>query len=1132
MTRIRKHFAWLSRISRNSSSNAVAALAALALACTVYWALLLETHRTWIQDTEQQVELRSQQMASALAVQVSTLVSGLDFVSRNLAAEYLRGDTDAFLHSTRVAIETFPEGSIVQIAVADARGDIVYSSRGLPRGMPRPTASDRELFQLLSKQPDDGQLHISRPVVSRVTGKWAIQFGRALHNKQGFAGVLVLSVSPDYLADAFRRAVNGTDDIATVLRDDGAYLARTQLQNEALGTSLPPELSNRLLRASDRGTIRLQPRKDGQDRHYAWHRTTDYPLVVAVGLAHAPALAKVNATVADSLLRNATGTGALVLAALAITLLYLRGSSQNALLAESEERLQFALDGGDLGLWDWRLDIDRLSYNVRWEAMLGYTPGELGNTNEDVMALIHPEDQAKVKQRLNAHLYGERAYFESEHRMRTRDGHYRWILARGRINERDAEKRPLRMVGTHMDITARKHAEAARQALEAQLHKLVAQVPGMVYQYRLHPDGRSTFPYISPALQDIYQMQPADVAEDASRVLDRVHPGDLEHLLASVQRSADQLSTWVEEYRVVREEGDIRWLRGHAKPEREEDGSVLWHGYIHDITDERARAQALRDSEERLRLTVAAVRDGLWEWDLASGAIRWDSRCFEMLGYRDQAFLVTNEMWRELLHPDDFQRAAAQVGEHVARSEGFSVELRLRTSAGSWLWVESRGRVVAWKEGHPQKVMGTNSDISVRVAEANLRRALLDNSAAAIFLVSPQRIILQANARAIEIFSPSREDMAGSRFTAAHGGESPYAHFDAEYAKLRGQGSIRLEYPLHDRDGQQRWFDISGTLLDPSQPEGDVIWTLIDITDRRRIEAELAGARARQRAVIEHFPGGVLAEDEHRKVQLANRALCELLALPAPDHIGGEALAEFATRLPAAVAAVLGPDIGPIHREATLDDGRTLEIERIPILQQGQPFGLLWLMRDISERKRRETDLQTLASTDALTGLPNRRAFLSHLEQTLARGSADNGKAGCLLMLDVDHFKRVNDSHGHAVGDQVLIHLADTVRTVLRREDLPGRLGGEEFAVLLPGTSAEGGYRLAERLRQALAARPASTTVGPQWITISIGLCPLDGAGLNTLLERADQALYEAKRNGRDRVVAWQGQVAPEERPS
>ncbi len=1134
MTRIRKHFDWLSRISRNSSSNAAAALAALGLACAVYWVLLLETHRNWVADSEHQVELRSQQMASALALQVSTLMAGLDVVSRNLAAEYLRGDTQAFLHSTQVAIETFPEGSIVQITVADARGNVVYSSRELPAGLPRPSASDRELFQRLRDSEDDGRLHVSRPIVGRATGKWVVQFGRALHDERGFAGVLVLSISPDYLADAFRRAVTGADDIATLLRDDGAYLARTRLQDEVLGGALPPALSSRLARAGDSGNIRLQPSRDGQDRYYAWHRTSDYPLVVAVGIARGPALAKVHDTVADSLLRNIVGTGVLLLAAFAIALLYLRGSSQNALLAESEERLQFALDGGDLGLWDWRLDIDRLSYNTRWEAMLGYPPGELGTTHEDVMALIHPEDQPPVKHKLNAHLYGESAYFESEHRMRTRDGHYRWILARGRITGRDAEKRPLRMVGTHMDITARKQAEAERKALEAQLHKLVAQVPGMVYQYRLRPDGGSAFPYLSPALQDIYQMLPAEVADDANRLLERVHPDDQPRVRASIQRSADQLSTWVEEYRILRDGGEVRWLRGHAKPEREEDGSVLWHGYIHDVTEERARAQALRDSEERLRLTVAAVRDGLWDWNLAAGSIRWDSRCFEMLGYRDQAFAVNEAVWQRLAHPDDYPRVDSLIAGQVAKGEGFDVELRLRTATGGWLWVVCRGRVVAWENGRPQRVMGTHTDISARVADANLRRALLDNSAAAIFLVSPQRIILQANARAIEIFSPSREDMAGSRFSAAHGGEGPFERFSTEYEKLRSRGSIRLEYPLHDKDGQARWFDISGTLLDPAQPEGDVIWTLIDITDRRRIEAELAGARARQRAVIEHFPGGLLAEDQARKVQLANRSLCELLALPAPDSLGGKPLADLTGRLPPAVAAVLGPDNGPAHREATLEDGRTLEIERIPILQQGQPFGLLWLMRDISERKRRETDLQTLASTDALTGLPNRRAFLAQLEQALARPGA--GKPGCLLMLDVDHFKRVNDSHGHAVGDQVLVHVADTLRSVLRREDLPGRLGGEEFAVLLPGSSAEGGHPLAERLREALAARPAPTTAGPLRVTASIGLCPLAEGSVTGLLERADQALYEAKRSGRNRVVAWQppagAAVASEQRPS
>jgi len=187
-----------------------------------------------------------------------------------------------------------------------------------------------------------------------------------------------------------------------------------------------------------------------------------------------------------------------------------------------------------------------------------------------------------------------------------------------------------------------------------------------------------------------------------------------------------------------------------------------------------------------------------------------------------------------------------------------------------------------------------------------------------------------------------------------------------------------------------------------------------------------------------------------------------------------------------------------------------------------RPRGYSLVVRDISERRDATQELLKAVSRDHLTGLANRRAFFETGEREL-RLWAQARQPLALLMIDADHFKRINDAHGHAAGDAVLRHLAAGLNTGARALDLIARIGGEEFAVLLPGVDGRAALALAERLCRVVAAQ--TVIVGGKQIrcTVSIGVATMDEAaeGLQGLLCRADAALYEAKHRGRDCAVAW-----------
>jgi diguanylate cyclase (GGDEF)-like protein len=187
---------------------------------------------------------------------------------------------------------------------------------------------------------------------------------------------------------------------------------------------------------------------------------------------------------------------------------------------------------------------------------------------------------------------------------------------------------------------------------------------------------------------------------------------------------------------------------------------------------------------------------------------------------------------------------------------------------------------------------------------------------------------------------------------------------------------------------------------------------------------------------------------------------------------------------------------------------------------------------DITERKRIAAELLTLATTDFLTGLPNRREFMARMEDELERLQRSINDSATVLVLDIDHFKIVNDNYGHATGDVVLRHMAGLMRACQRKIDVLGRVGGEEFAILLPGASLEAALAYAERLRASVAANALDVDGLAIPVTVSIGIAAMyrSDASVDAALVRADKTLYRAKQGGRNRVEMEEAAAGGERR--
>ncbi|RRV21211.1 PAS domain S-box protein [Pseudomonas sp. o96-267] len=793
-------------------------------------------------------------------------------------------------------------------------------------------------------------------------------------------------------------------------------------------------------------------------------------------------------------------------------------------------RLLAALNGAHLGTWYWDIRSGQVNWSRGAQALFGLDPNRPVTRELHYIELIPEEERAEVLAKFNAILKGEQIANALRHRIRWPDGSLHWLEITGSL-QYEADGRP-RMFGVIRDISAQQERAEALRASEERFASL----------FRLSPDIMMLVRYDDSAIIEINQHFTQAFGWTASEILGR-HTHDLNLWVHASQR--DQLRQQAPQSR----EPVIQEVQLRTRSSAILDG-VLSSQYIELQgerlmlctfldTSERKRAEnALRASEEKFAKAFMHTPDAVAITDRASGRFIEVNPSFEQqFGWRSAEAVGHTSLelgiWAD---PSDRQRMldAVQAGRLN------NLEVRLFSRDGS---VTSNLLF-----GGEIELNGTTCLVlTVRnITEQRAQEQALSES--------KQRLRLALDSADLGTWDwhiPSSRLFASARASQLQGLESrPFEGAFLDFFRqvpMEDRHSLRQSYQrlVEERrshyqvtyriqldNGGLRFLESTAKLQldDAGQPQR-MVGTLVDISERLLREQRLQASEEKFAKAFHSSPDAITIteRDTGRYIEI-NEGFTRITGYLDWEVIGRTvhelsiwAYPEERVRMIEHLTQhgqVLHMEMHGRHRDGEL---RLVDVSVQPIELDGVPC-LLLTARDISELKQAQAQVQHLAYHDALTNLPNRALLMDRLTQQIALLKRHELR-GALLFLDLDHFKHINDSLGHPVGDSVLRLITARLEASVRLEDTVARLGGDEFVVLLSGLEGKRSEvtrhvrQVADKLRQLLA-EPMLLDGHRLQVTPSIGvaLIPDHGNTPADLLKRADIALYRAKDSGRNAI--------------
>ncbi|NPD44779.1 PAS domain S-box protein [Lentimicrobium sp. S6] len=526
-----------------------------------------------------------------------------------------------------------------------------------------------------------------------------------------------------------------------------------------------------------------------------------------------------------------------------------RVSTEKALF-KSEERFNLAMEATHDGLFDWNLITNEIYYSPGWKRMLGYEDSELENTFKTWEDLTHPDDIKRSWKMLDKHIKGEIPRFEVEFRMKHKKGHWVDILARAKVTV-NKENKPIRIIGTHIDLTDIKKAEQLLQ-FQKQISKQYLEIAGVMF---IALDINQNVVLVNQKGCDILGYKEEEII--GKNWFDHFIPQHNIDQVKSVFNEALEDETNLIEYfenPIIRKDGEKRIIAWYNATLRDENGKAIrFVSSGADITERVSTQKALSESEETLRLALDSSKQGIYDFNIQTGEIKVSDSYIIMIGHNPKTFIETNEKWTNRLHPNDVNHVLKNYSDYIeGKIPAYRIEFRIKTKQGKWKWILSMGSIVEYTEdGKPLRMLGTHTDIDkIKKTQLALQqseekyRAMYDNAPLGYQSLDKNGDLLDVNPTWTKILGYKKEEVIGKHFGSfLH--PSQVELFKERFPKFKALGNVNnVLFKMVKKDGTE--IDVSYEGCAGYTPDGQfkqTYCTFKEITEEVKAKEALIKAK-------------------------------------------------------------------------------------------------------------------------------------------------------------------------------------------------------------------------------------------------------------------------------------------------
>jgi len=509
-------------------------------------------------------------------------------------------------------------------------------------------------------------------------------------------------------------------------------------------------------------------------------------------------------------------------------------------LKQSEERLKLATSNTNIALYDWHIPTGALVINENWASIVGYTLNELEPINIDLWEKIaHPNDFIKSTKELERHFKGETEAYDIQVRMKHKAGHWVWVLGRGKVIERDESGEPIRMIGTHIDITDRVEAESIQRYNSFVLENVTEAVITLDKEYKVQSWNESA--------ENLYGFTADEmIGQEFDEMIETIY---LDYDSEKIKDEFEKTGQWRGESKQSTKDGTYKTVLSSVNMLKDDNGEMIGVVSLNrDITELKIHQDELIRSRNQLLQAQEVAGLGHWEVNLQTGVLNWSDSVYELFGLQKDYFDISVESFIELVHPDD--RDALKLAQDKILKDGFmDCIYRVIKPDGSVSIFQEKGKLIRDDDGNNLWITGTVHDITeLKKTEQELQVLAdvfrLTNSGISIGSYDRKDFIRVNDANAA-LYGYTADEMAGMPIEQVY--EKEYRHLVPENIAIAEKKGFHVFESVHVRkDGST--FPVLINLTAVKDEEGEILYriaTTQDITAMKKAQDELEKERVR-----------------------------------------------------------------------------------------------------------------------------------------------------------------------------------------------------------------------------------------------------------------------------------------------